>query len=223
MKLVGRNEKNFFDEYAGTIETTYSGMIQEKESVYILVKRIMDIIFALIGLLVTLPVIIIFAIAVKIETPGPAFFLQERVGYRGKYFKVIKIRSMGIDAEKNGAQWASKNDPRVTRIGLFIRKTRIDELPQLLNILKGDMSLVGPRPERPIFTAQFNEDYPGFIERLKVKPGLTGWAQINGGYDISPSEKLKLDTYYIDNYSIWLDIIIIIKTIKVCITGSGAR
>lgn len=130
---------------------------------------------------------------------------------------------MGVDAEKNGAQWAQKNDPRVTKVGAFIRKTRIDELPQLWNILIGEMSLVGPRPERPLFTAQFNEEIPGFIDRLKVTPGLTGWAQINGGYDISPEEKINLDRYYINNQSYWLDIKIVLKTVKVCVTGNGAR
>lgn len=130
---------------------------------------------------------------------------------------------MGVNAEKNGAQWATKNDPRVTKVGAFIRKTRIDELPQLFNVLKGDMSLIGPRPERPMFTAQFNEEIPGFIDRLQVKPGITGWAQVNGGYDITPREKLELDRYYINNMSFWLDLKIILKTIKVCITGDGAR
>ena len=167
--------------------------------------------------------ILIFAVIIKLETPGPAFFLQERVGLHGKYFKVIKLRSMGVNAEKNGAQWATKNDPRVTKVGAFIRKTRIDELPQLFNVLKGDMSLIGPRPERPMFTAQFNEEIPGFIDRLQVKPGITGWAQVNGGYDITPREKLELDRYYINNMSFWLDLKIILKTIKVCITGDGAR
>ncbi len=116
-----------------------------------------------------------------------------------------------------------KNDPRITKIGLFIRKTRIDELPQLFNILKGEMSLVGPRPERPIFTEKFEREIPGFKTRLEVKPGLTGWAQVNGGYEITPKEKLKLDIYYINHASIILDFKIIIKTVRVVITGDGAR
>mgnify|MGYP001317651074 FL=1 len=177
----------------------------------------------MLALPIAIPIILIFAVIIKLETPGPAFFLQERVGLHGKYFKVIKLRSMGVNAEKNGAQWATKNDPRVTKVGAFIRKTRIDELPQLFNVLKGDMSLIGPRPERPMFTAQFNEEIPGFIDRLQVKPGITGWAQVNGGYDITPKEKLELDRYYINNMSFWLDLKIILKTIKVCITGDGAR
>lgn len=116
-----------------------------------------------------------------------------------------------------------KDDPRVTKVGSFIRKTRIDELPQLINVLKGEMSLIGPRPERPVFTQQFNEEISGFEKRLIVKPGITGWAQVNGGYDISPEEKLSLDIYYIRNLSILTDIKIIFKTVKVVITGDGAR
>lgn len=130
---------------------------------------------------------------------------------------------MKDDAEKNGAQWAERDDPKVTKVGKFIRKTRIDELPQLWNVLKGDMSLIGPRPERPMFTAQFNNQIPVFVERLIVKPGLTGWAQVNGGYDITPREKLKYDLYYINNMNLLLDLKIILLTIKVVFTGNGAR
>jgi exopolysaccharide biosynthesis polyprenyl glycosylphosphotransferase len=220
---VSANKKNdFFKEYAVAIDTQY--IIRNRNvKYYPYVKRLLDILLSLLALPIAIPIILIFAIIIKLETPGPAFFLQERVGLHGKYFKVIKLRSMGVDAEKNGAQWATKNDPRVTKVGAFIRKTRIDELPQLFNVLKGDMSLIGPRPERPIFTAQFNEAIPGFIDRLQVKPGITGWAQVNGGYDITPREKLELDRYYINNMSFWLDLKIILKTIKVCITGDGAR
>jgi exopolysaccharide biosynthesis polyprenyl glycosylphosphotransferase len=222
---VSANKKNdFFKEYAAAIDTQYI-IRNQKASVkyYPYIKRLLDILLSLLALPIAIPIILIFAVIIKLETPGPAFFLQERVGLHGKYFKVIKLRSMGVNAEKNGAQWATKNDPRVTRVGAFIRKTRIDELPQLFNVLKGDMSLIGPRPERPMFTAQFNEEIPGFIDRLQVKPGITGWAQVNGGYDITPREKLELDRYYIDNMSFWLDLKIILKTIKVCITGDGAR
>ncbi|MCM3068377.1 sugar transferase [Priestia flexa] len=195
----------------------------EKRTFYTVIKRIIDIIFSLIALIITFPGIILFSILIKLETPGPVFFLQERVGLNGRYFTIIKLRSMGIDAEKNGAKWAEKNDPRVTKVGAFIRKTRIDEIPQLWNVLIGEMSLIGPRPERPMFTASFNDEIPGFVERLKVKPGITGWAQINGGYDISPKEKLELDLYYIKKLSFWLDINILIKTLKVVFTGDGAR
>ncbi|WP_240189890.1 exopolysaccharide biosynthesis polyprenyl glycosylphosphotransferase [Bacillus sp. P14.5] len=192
-------------------------------SYYNFSKRIMDVILALIGLILTLPILIFFCLAIKLETPGPAFYLQERVGHNGKYFRVIKLRSMGMDAEKKGAQWAERNDPRITRIGNFIRKTRIDEIPQLINVLHGDMSMIGPRPERPMFTAQFNEDIPGFVKRLVVKPGVTGWAQINGGYEITPNEKLELDLYYIENMNLALDCKILLYTIKVVFSGEGAR
>ncbi|MBE2915434.1 sugar transferase [Anoxybacillus flavithermus] len=192
-------------------------------SIYPYIKRGMDILFVLLATPFALPIVFLFAILIKLETPGPAFFFQERVGLYGKNFQVIKLRSMGVNAEKNGAQWATKNDPRVTKIGAFIRKTRIDELPQLLNVLKGEMSLIGPRPERPIFTEKFSKEIPGFKDRLQVKPGITGWAQVNGGYDITPREKLELDRYYIEHMSFWLDMKILVKTVKVCLTGDGAR
>jgi exopolysaccharide biosynthesis polyprenyl glycosylphosphotransferase len=217
--LESKRQYDFYQEYEN-IQNSYN---EENRSYYHLIKRILDIILSSLGLIITLPIILVFALIIKIETPGPAFFYQERVGLNGSYFRVVKLRSMGVDAEKFGAQWAKKNDPRVTKIGAFIRMTRIDELPQLINVIWGDMSLVGPRPERPMFTAQFNEEIPGFVERLRVKPGLTGWAQVNGGYDITPKEKLELDKFYLNNMSFFLDILIIIKTIKVCFTGNGAR
>lgn len=187
------------------------------------IKRAFDIVLALIGSGLMFPLVFVVAILIILESPGSPFYFQERLGKGGKKFNIIKLRSMRLDAEKNGAQWAEKNDPRITKIGMFIRKTRIDELPQFLNILKGDMSVVGPRPERPIFTDKFEHEIPGFKKRLLVKPGVTGWAQVNGGYDITPKEKLKLDIYYINNSSIILDLKIIIKTIKVVFTGDGAR
>ncbi|MDC7771448.1 exopolysaccharide biosynthesis polyprenyl glycosylphosphotransferase [Priestia megaterium] len=192
-------------------------------SFYFFTKRVLELLLCTLGLVMVSPIILFTAILIKIESPGSCFFLQERVGINGQYFKVIKMRSMKLDAEKNGAQWAEKADPRVTKVGKIIRKTRIDELPQLINVLKGEMSLIGPRPERPVFTAKFNEEIPGFIERLTIKPGLTGWAQVNGGYDITPKEKLELDRFYIKNASLRLDLLIIFKTIKICFTGNGAR
>ncbi|QTC43976.1 sugar transferase [Bacillus sp. V3] len=213
---------NLHEEFAVTLEKglQQSYSYPQSNSVF---KRLMDVIMALTGLILTIPILFLFCIALKLETPGPAFYLQERVGRNGKYFKVIKLRSMGVDAEKKGAQWADKNDPRVTKIGAIIRKTRIDEIPQLFNVLQGDMSMIGPRPERPMFTAQFNEEIPGFVKRLAVKPGITGWAQVNGGYDITPKEKLKLDLYYIENKSLLIDSKIIFKTIRIVLTGEGAR
>ncbi|MDG0030616.1 exopolysaccharide biosynthesis polyprenyl glycosylphosphotransferase [Priestia sp. Y58] len=210
-------EGYFFDEGIRADLNSYN------HRYYFILKGIGDFLFALICLIITLPLLILFCLAIKLESKGPAFFLQERVGLNGKTFYIIKLRSMNINAEKNGAQWATKDDPRVTKIGAFIRKTRIDEIPQLINILRGDMSLIGPRPERPIFTEQFNKQILGFKNRLAIKPGITGWAQVNGGYDISPGEKLKLDLFYIQNLSLLLDIKIVIKTIKVILTGDGAR
>ena len=165
----------------------------------------------------------IAGIFIKLEDKGPILYKQERLGKHGKEFYVYKLRSMRTDAEKFGAQWAEKDDPRVTKVGKFIRKTRIDEIPQLFNIFKGDMGIIGPRPERPGFTKEFEETYGHFVYRLAIKPGLTGWAQVNGGYEIDPGEKLKYDIYYIKNRSLLLDIKIVFMTVKVIFTGDGAR
>lgn len=200
-----------------------SGGLGEHSMFYPFIKRAFEIVFSIALLIFTLPVLIVTAIAIKIESPGPVFYKQERVGLNGKLFSVIKLRSMRTDAEKNGPQWAAKNDPRVTQVGKFIRKTRIDELPQIINVLNGDMSLIGPRPERDVFTEQFEKEIPGFKKRLLVKPGLTGWAQVNGGYEATPEEKWKLDMYYIQKQSISLDLQIIFRTVWVVLTGSGAR
>ena len=186
-------------------------------------QRFLDVVLSVTGLLVGIPLMVIFGILIKVEDNGPITYKQERLGKGGKKFYIYKLRSMRTDAEKFGAQWAEKDDPRITKVGKFIRKTRIDEIPQLFNILKGDMSIIGPRPERPSFTMEFNEEIPGFIDRLAVKPGLTGWAQVNGGYEITPQEKLIEDIYYIKNRSILLDLKILLKTVKVVLTGDGAR
>lgn len=187
-------------------------------------KRIFDIILALIGMIILFIAVIIFAPIIKLTSPGPVFYSQKRVGYMGRPITIHKFRSMRNDAEKKtGAVWAQKNDPRVTAIGKFMRKTRIDELPQFWNILVGDMSLVGPRPERPQLTEEFYEEWPEFPERLRTIPGLTGWAQINGGYDISPEEKCHLDNYYIDHWSLLFDTKIVLGTVKIIFTGNGAR
>lgn len=190
---------------------------------YLRWKRVLDITISFPLLVLTSPIIILFMILVLVESPGCPIYKQQRIGYKGKEFTIYKIRSMRNDAEKNGAQWAEKKDPRITRIGSFIRKTRIDELPQLITVLKGDMSLIGPRPERKIFIEEFKKDIPNFEDRLFVPPGLSGWAQVNGGYEITPKEKFHLDLVYIENFGFKIDFIILLKTIKVVFTGNGAR
>lgn len=195
----------------------------EIKGIYRIIRRCLDIVMSAIGCIVACPILVVTGVAIKIEDRGPIFYSQERVGLNGKSFNVYKLRSMIVNAEKNGAQWADKNDSRVTKVGSFIRKTRIDELPQLLNVLKGDMSIIGPRPERPNFTLEYSVDMPDFVDRLAVRPGLTGWAQVNGGYDITPKEKLVLDKYYLENKSLLMDLNILVRTIGVVITGDGAR
>ena len=190
---------------------------------YKITKRIFDILFSLILLIVASPILIVSLIIVFLQDFKNPIFSQKRVGVRNEEFTIYKIRSMVHDAEKNGAKWAEKNDMRVTLSGKFIRKTRIDELPQLWNVIKGEMSLIGPRPELEVFYRKFEETIPNFRDRLAVKPGLAGWAQVNGGYDITPEEKLRYDLEYIDNLSFKLEIKILLKTIKVIFTGEGAR
>lgn len=178
-------------------------------------KRAMDIILSSILLILASPFMIIAWCAIKLEDGGPALFKQERCTINEKRFYVYKFRSMRIDAEKNGAQLAKENDSRITKVGAFIRKTRIDELPQLFNILKGDMSFVGPRPERPEFVEEYCKTVPEFKYRMKVKAGLTGYAQVYGKYNTTFLDKLKMDLIYIEKYSVFLDIEIILTTIKV--------
>ena len=189
-------------------------------------KRLFDIAVSLLLLAITAPVIALFAVLVKLDSKGPAFFRQTRVGLYGENFQVIKLRSMRTDAEANGAQWASKNDPRVTRVGNFIRKVRIDELPQIWTVLKGEMSFVGPRPERPEFVADLEDQLTYYAERHMVKPGITGWAQVNYPYGASIEDsrhKLEYDLYYVKNYSPFLDILIILQTLRVVLWNEGAR
>lgn len=172
---------------------------------------------------VVIAVILFFAFLIVVESEGSPFYSQTRLGKDGKSFKIYKLRSMCRDAEKNGPQWALPNDNRITIVGRFIRKTRIDELPQLWNILRGDMSLIGPRPERPELVKEFEKVVPNFSNRLAVKPGLTGWAQINGGYELTPAQKLEYDLYYIKNQCILLDLKIMLMTAKILLNGHGAR
>ena len=189
-------------------------------------KRLFDVAASSLLLALTFPVIVLFAVLVKLDSKGPAFFRQTRVGLYGQPFNLIKLRSMRVDAEAGGAQWASQNDPRVTRIGSFIRKVRIDELPQTWSVLKGEMSFVGPRPERPEFVADLEEKLPYYAERHMVKPGITGWAQINYPYGASIEDsrhKLEYDLYYAKNYTPFLDLLILLQTLRVVLWREGAR
>ena len=217
------------------------------------IKRSIDVAGAVVGLVLTIPFFIVLPIIIKLDSPGPVFYRQARVGHNrrrgerrvnngstlgrstrdrrrsdllGRPFEVIKFRTMVADAERKcGPVWATRNDPRITRLGNFLRKTRIDEIPQFINILLGHMSLVGPRPERPVFVQELSSQVKNYDKRLQVKPGLTGLAQIESGYDSSVASvirKVHYDLEYIQNWSIWQDLRIMLKTVVVVVTGKGA-
>ena len=189
-----------------------------------LIKRAVDLLFSTILSVIAVPVGLITAVIIKLESPGPVFYRQKRVGHYNYEFEVIKFRSMRSDAEKNGAQWASQNDTRVTKVGYFIRKTRIDELPQLINVFKGEMSLVGPRPEREVFITDLEKEIPYYRFRHAVKPGITGLAQVKYPYGASIEDaiwKHKYDVYYIKHQSFYVDIKILLLTVKVVLFGMG--
>ena len=186
-------------------------------------KQTTDTIISIISLLVLLPLLIVISVLIVVDSKGPIFFVQERIGKDGKPFNIIKFRTMYIDAEKKGPQWADKNDHRITTIGYYLRKYRLDELPQFFNVIKGDMAIVGPRPERKVFIKKFEYELPHFNERLRVKPGITGLAQVNGGYELSPSEKLNLDLIYIKHLSFSIDLKILLKSIPVILFAKGWR
>jgi exopolysaccharide biosynthesis polyprenyl glycosylphosphotransferase len=193
-----------------------------------LAERAFDVLASLTLLLLALPLMLAAMVGIKLEEGwgAPLFYRQKRVGLHGEVFDVLKFRSMRVDAEKFGAQYASKDDPRVTRIGGFMRKTRIDELPQLLNVLRGEMSFVGPRPERPEFVDELERAIPYYRERHTVKPGITGWAQLCYPYGSSEKdtiEKLQYDLYYVKNRSLLFDLAILVQTVEVVLWGKGAR
>lgn len=199
-------------------------VLDESNSIYLITKRLIDIVISLFGIIITAPIMLLTGLAIKLESPGPIIFSQIRLGKNEEEFTIYKFRSMVENAEKDtGAVWAKENDSRVTNVGKFIRKTRIDELPQFFNILKGDMTLVGPRPERPCLTNEFHDEYCGFKSRMLVKPGVTGLAQVKGGYHLTPGQKLRFDKLYIKERSLLLDLEIIMRTIIVMIIGHGAR
>ncbi len=188
------------------------------------IKRVTDWIYALILIIITLPITILTAICIRLESSGPIFYTQVRVGQFNKEFKVIKFRSMTVDAENKGAQWAQKSDPRTTKVGKFIRRTRIDEIPQLINVLRGEMSLIGPRPERMVFIEMLVNNIPFYEFRHSILPGITGWAQVKYPYGASVQDgiwKHKYDLYYIKNQSFLFDLKIILLTIRAVLLGLG--
>jgi len=190
------------------------------------IKRLADLSVSIIGTIISIPIIIIAAILIKLESVGPIFYWQKRVGLNHSIFEMVKLRSMNINAEINGAVWATDDDPRVTRVGKIIRKLRIDELPQFWNVLKGDLSLIGPRPERPEFVELLTEKIPYYTLRHTVKPGITGWAQVNYPYGNTVKdalEKLQYDLFYIKYLSFFLDFHVVMRTVRVMLCGRGAK
>jgi len=191
-----------------------------------LMKRLLDLILATVFVVFTLPVMIIVALAIKCDGPGPVIYRQDRVGLGGRPFNLLKFRSMVPNAEQDGPVWAAEQDVRITRVGRIIRLLRIDEIPQLLNVIRGEMSMIGPRPERPYFVDQLASQIPRFVERHAVTPGITGWAQINYPYGASIEDaqhKLGYDLYYVQHQSLGLDLRILISTVRVVIFQKGAR
>ena len=189
-------------------------------------KRVIDIFCSLTGMVLISPLCLAIGLAIKFESEGPVLYRQERIGQDGVPFSILKFRSMRVDAEKDGPVWAEANDERITKVGRIIRKLRLDEIPQMINVLKGEMSFVGPRPERPFFVQRLEKEIPFYFHRHTVKPGITGWAQICHPYGASQEdalEKLKYDLYYIKHMSVLLDIRILLKTINVVLLGRGSR
>ena len=180
---------------------------------HLALKRTVDVVISGVGLVLLSPLLMLTALLIKLESPGPVFYVQERMGLDAKPFQMIKFRSMRADAERSGPGWTTADDPRRTRLGTFIRRFSVDELPQLINVLVGDMSLVGPRPERPVYVEQFRQSIPRYMDRHREKAGITGWAQINGlRGDTSIAERTKYDLWYIENWSLALDFRIIMRT-----------
>ncbi|RMF93944.1 MAG: sugar transferase [Candidatus Schekmanbacteria bacterium] len=219
-RLTGKIPLRHFEEQWIVFSEGFENI---RKPVLFKIKRLIDIIISIIGLILAAPLILIVMIAIKLDSPGPIFYVQERLGHNEKPFKLYKFRSMVKDAElHSGPVWASKNDSRISRVGKIIRPMRIDEIPQLINVLKGDMTFIGPRPERPFFVEKLKQQIPYYSLRFAVKPGITGWAQVKYRYGDSVEdalEKLQYDIYYIQNISFVLDIYIILKTIQVVLTG----
>lgn len=215
--LVKRNEdgkKIYFVPRVGKVPSKF---------LYRAIKRMFDFCASFVALIILALPMLIIAIAIRWDSKGPIIYCQKRLGLDGKQFTLYKFRSMRQDAEKNGVKWADEHDNRVTKVGRYLRDHRLDEFPQFFNILFGQMSLVGPRPERKCFYDEFEQYIVGFSQRLKVVPGLTGLAQISGGYDLKPEEKIQYDVRYIMTRSLWLDLKIIFKTIFIVFNRNGAR
>ncbi len=224
------NSRKLLEALTGRVNTSHlsSGMDGSLSPplLYMMIKRVLDIAVVLCALPVVIPVILVAVVIIRLESSGGAFFVQNRVGFGGREFRIYKLRSMLVGGDQDDARFAAINDSRITRFGHFIRKTRIDELPQFINVLKGEMSLIGPRPEQKAFVTQFEQIIPFYSYRHAVRPGITGWAQVMHGYAASADDtclKLEYDLYYIKNFSLWLDILIGFKTIHAMITGFGAR
>src|SRR3989344_3304227 len=232
LKIQFYDLARFYEKLTGKIPVTHIGHIwfvenlaESEKGVYEFFKRLFDIGFAVVFLTITLPFVPLIAIAIKLTSSGPLFFRQVRMGMLGRQFNAIKFRSMRVGAEEEGEpQWAKHNDPRATRFGRFLRKSRIDEIPQLINVLRGEMSIIGPRPERPEFVFELQRDIPFYNERHLIKPGMTGWAQINFQYGASTADafkKLQYDLFYVKNMSVPLDVGIELRTINIILGGKG--
>jgi len=232
-KVSIEESASFYERLTGKISTEMlrpSWLIFSEEADptrgYTRITSVLDVVLAIAILIATVPLMVIVAIAIKLDSDGPVFYTQERVGLHGRPFRIVKFRSMRKDAEKNGAVWAIDMDPRITTVGRFIRKCRIDELPQLVNVIRGEMSLIGPRPERPVFVEELERQIQYYGQRHLVKPGVTGWAQVRYRYGNSVEdarEKLRYDLYYIKNQSPLLDALILLETIRIVLFGRGAR
>ncbi len=224
---------SFYEKIAGKVSIAMlrpSWLIFSENSqtlrIYKRVRRIVETALAVVGFVVSLPVMLVTALLIKLESHGPVLYVQERVGMNNRTFRIVKLRSMHVDAERGGPVWAKEADDRVTRVGRVIRTLRVDELPQFVNVIRGDMSFIGPRPERPVFVSELEQAIPYYSQRHLVKPGLTGWAQIRYPYGASVAdslEKLQYDLYYIKNQSPVLDAFILFETVRIVIFGRGAR
>lgn len=216
------SNKEYKELFKKEIENNMDKIVFKKKIGYEFFRRLVDIIFSLLALLPVTFLIIILSIIIVSDSKGNPIFTQIRVGKNGKLIKIRKLRSMDMNAEAHGQQWATEDDPRITKIGKILRKYRLDEIPQFYSVLTGNLSLIGPRPETPLLTKKFNEETPGFVTRLLVTPGLSGWAQVNGGYNVTYQEKLRLDNEYIEKRNVKMYLNIFKRTLGVVSTGEGA-